>query len=173
MTLGGKTHALADDDGRRARGPVQGGRGRRPSAIAHAVAILNTALAEPIGDATPARLDELSEAVRAVYRHAGFAEIKPGEGEAPATATGAYDFDHVYGHLASNCGMSPDQIRATLWSDYLRLCRYWADHPPLRDMVQAFLKIKPQARSRNRLALERRGPDLDHGRSSAFPGGRL
>jgi hypothetical protein len=29
------------------------------------------------------------------------------------------------------------------WSDYLRLCRYWAGHPPLRDMVQAFLKIKP------------------------------
>lgn len=57
------------------------------------------------------------------------------------------------------------------WSDYLRLARYWASHPPLRDMVQAFLGIKPSAKPEV--------PALDPASASmaalkrAFPAGRL
>jgi hypothetical protein len=67
-----------------------------------------------------------------------------------------------------------------LWSDYLRLARYWADHPPLRDMVQAFLKIKPASRrvpppgSREGLEASTPAPGVSIAAlRQSFPGGRL
>lgn len=66
--------------------------------------------------------------------------------------------------------MSPAEIRSALWSDYLRLARYWADHPPLRDMVQAFLGIKTKSKSAPGPTV---GGTTMAALKHAFPGGRI
>ena len=64
--------------------------------------------------------------------------------------------------------MSPAEIRETLWNDYLRLARYWADHPPLRDMVAAFMGVKPKTK-KPKAAPGFNPRDL----AAHYPGGRL
>lgn len=32
-----------------------------------------------------------------------------------------------------------------LWTDYLRLVRYAAKHPPLQPMIQGFLGVRPKS----------------------------
>ena len=51
----------------------------------------------------------------------------------------------IFGELATHCGYDFPTIRAMTLHDHRRLKRFWSRQPPLQEMAQAYLRIKPKA----------------------------
>lgn len=55
----------------------------------------------------------------------------------------------LFGRLQTECGYTPDEIRAMTLDDVERLSRYWQQHPPLQQLLHAIAiwagAVKPPA----------------------------
>ena len=46
-----------------------------------------------------------------------------------------------------------DELEDTLtWPRINALCRYWQDHPPVHELVAAYMGVKPENKEQNSLA---------------------
>ena len=44
-------------------------------------------------------------------------------------------------------GWRPRDVGETEWFDVVNLTKYWSDHPPVHELVAAYMGVKPSARA--------------------------